>query len=516
MRGALASLALAGALLAGCAPAHPPRTVRVAIALEPHSLNPDFSTLVVENEIAGALFQGLVRIGRGERVVPDVAQALPSRANGGISADELTYTYRLRTDARWSDGVPVTADDVVFTYGVLTDPKLDVPNDELAALVASVRARGAHAVVIRLRHRSVDALRLLFCNGAHGSILPAHVLRGVDLNRTDFDRRPVGSGPFVLARWTPGVEVRLAARRAAGAPPPRLDDVRLLVIPVPTTAVAALRAGEIDYARLPPSFDARLLGDGLVTGIVHGRTLVYLSFATQRAPFRDVRLRRALAAVLDRDRIGRAATTGFTTPARTLVPPDEPGYVAPAGVPRTDLAAARGALAALHPHPLVLTLSAGSPSMEARAAQIADAWERAGVRVQLRALAPAVMFGDPGPLYEGTYEVALTNWTFGPGSDRSDQLASWARAPKGENFAQYADPQVDRWCVQAVQAPDERTRAAARAAIANRVARDVPYVPIDWPLGRYARTPRLHGVAPQPDGEDLWNLAEWRIDSDHA
>jgi peptide/nickel transport system substrate-binding protein len=501
----------------GCAPrpsASSPRVVRMAIGVEPRTLNPIFSTLLVENEVSEALFQGLVRIGPGTALLPDLARAVPSRANGGISADGRTYTYRLREDARWSDGVPVTAADVVFTYGALIDRHLDVPNSEIAALVASLRAPDAHTLVIRLRHPSSEATRILFCNGRHGSILPAHVLRGVDLAHATFDRHPIGSGPFVLERWDAGAEIRLAARRDL-APRAGIDELRLLVIPAPTTVAAELRTGALDYARIAADVDPRLLGERVVQGTLRGRTLIFLTFQTRRAPFTDARVRRALAAALDVPRIARTATAGRTVPATTLVAPYESGYATPADVVRFDADAARRILAPRH-LAIVLALPAGAPPLDRRAAQIAAAWERAGVRVQLRPLAPGVLFGEPGPLYDGHYDVALMSWTFEAGPDRSEMLASSEAVPNGENFALFRDADVDRWCLQAVEAADPRLRAVARARIATRVARDVPYLPLDWPLGRFAHARRLHGVEPQPGSNDLWNVRDWRLGSDDA
>lgn len=129
----------------------------------------------------------------------------------------FTVTYRIRDDAHWSDGVPITADDFIFTYRVLRrylPPDVDDPH---RAVVRSVRAVEAKTVRAVLRERFAD-WRALF-----GSILPAHALRGEDLAAVWRDRidnpktgAAIGSGPFLVERWDRGKQLVLRQNRPTG------------------------------------------------------------------------------------------------------------------------------------------------------------------------------------------------------------------------------------------------------------------------------------------------------------
>src|ERR1700690_2237678 len=86
-----------------------PTTVRIALWEEPHTLNPIISSMAFEYDVYQLEFDGLIRFDGHARAVPDLAREVPSLANGGISRDGLTLTYHLVHNARWHDGVPVTA-----------------------------------------------------------------------------------------------------------------------------------------------------------------------------------------------------------------------------------------------------------------------------------------------------------------------------------------------------------------------------------------------------------------------
>jgi peptide/nickel transport system substrate-binding protein len=116
-------------------------TVRIALREQPNTLNPLLATQFDENYVAEGIFSGLTVIDDRGRVQPELAEIVPTRANGGISADGRQLVYRLRRNARWQDGVPVTADDVVFTFAKMRDPKVPFPSLTLYEPVERVEAR---------------------------------------------------------------------------------------------------------------------------------------------------------------------------------------------------------------------------------------------------------------------------------------------------------------------------------------------------------------------------------------
>src|SRR5580692_4622988 len=126
---------LAALMLAACAPVvathsggRQTQTLHVALPGQPNTLNPLLGPQFYENYVYEAIFSGLTVIDSRGNVIPDLAIAVPTIANGGISHDGRTLIYRLRPNLKWQDGVPLTADDVAFTYGLMRDPKTGFPS----------------------------------------------------------------------------------------------------------------------------------------------------------------------------------------------------------------------------------------------------------------------------------------------------------------------------------------------------------------------------------------------------
>jgi peptide/nickel transport system substrate-binding protein len=146
----------------------------------------------VDADLSALVFSGLVRIGKDGSVLPDLAAELPEVSDGGA-----TYTFRIRANARWHDGEPVTSRDVAFTVGILQDPDFDDAAMAEGWLGVTVETPDDSTVVIRLRQPSAPFL----ARSATVGLLPEHLLRGKraqELESDAFNARPVGSGPYRL------------------------------------------------------------------------------------------------------------------------------------------------------------------------------------------------------------------------------------------------------------------------------------------------------------------------------
>jgi peptide/nickel transport system substrate-binding protein len=159
----------------------------VGVAERPHPLT---ARSQADRDIVALVFSGLVRLGRGGAVVPDIATSWT------MSPDGATWTFMLRPDAVWHDGVPLTADDVVFTIETLQNPDYGGPG---GASWTDVVATAVDDHTVRFHLTSPIAG---FIYAATQPIVPAHLLRGIpiaELPDSDVGRRPVGSGPFLPA-----------------------------------------------------------------------------------------------------------------------------------------------------------------------------------------------------------------------------------------------------------------------------------------------------------------------------
>ena len=282
------------------------------------------------------------------------------------SADRGTLTFRLRPDVRWHDGVLTTAGDVVWTLNAARDPVTGYPRLNDLADVAFVNGLDDSTVVVRFT-RPPRGLPDVFTDLA---ILPAHLLASVPRERlrgAAWNEHPVGNGPFRFVahesnrRWVfaanPGFP-----RSLGGAPP--VERLIVAVVDEPTTKLAALTAGEIDFAGIHPSHAAFVRREPELAVLDYPLIFPYgMVFNTRRPPFDDARVRLAAALAIDRREIVEGYLYGFGTVADGPVAPDVPGYVPVRPVP-TDPDSARRLLAGRRIAFELLTVGSGEAALE--------------------------------------------------------------------------------------------------------------------------------------------------------
>jgi len=247
------------------------------------------------------------------------------------SADRKSLVFRLQRGVRWHDGTPTTARDVVWTLSAARDPATGYARTSDFADVAFVNDPNDSTVVIRFGHAQggiPDVLTDL-------AILPAHLLDSVpraELRRAAWNQRPVGNGPFRFVAHEPNHRWVFAAD--SGFPtalggPPALARLIIVVVDEPTAKLAALTAGEIDFAGIQPAHAAFVRRDTALTVLDYPLIFPYgIVFNVRRPPFDDPRVRLAAALALDRREIVDGYLYGFGAVADGPVPPGVPGYVA--------------------------------------------------------------------------------------------------------------------------------------------------------------------------------------------
>jgi peptide/nickel transport system substrate-binding protein len=504
--------------------------MRIAFPIDPSTLNTIYEDSPYEYNLGCMIFSGLTTVGSHDDAVPDLAETVPSRANGGISADGLTIIYHLRPGLRWQDGRPLTASDVVFTFSVIRNPKSAAVPLGFYDNVASVVARDSRTVVVHMRRPQSDIVPNFF-NNPGGGILPQHILRNVsDLRQAAFNAHPIGSGPYAVESWARGTDVRLRANRFYFHGSPKIEDLRVELIPDRSTEAFQLLTGHLDLAaNIDPNGVALLRQAPSIRIVGHPEAILnYLVLRVDDATLRDPRVRRALALALDRSAIVRETYSGYAVPAMELEPPwsqyatlrathppnlkaaaallDEAGWrVGPDGIRRRA------------GHPLDLTLTFTSDIMARRtiAVLLQSEWRRLGILVALKGVHSLVLY-DPehGALYRGEFQVVLMGWGPIPDSvpDRSGFITSQSFPPGGNNVARYRNGAVDVAAARASKSFDPAVRMKAYAVIASRIAADAPYIPLFWQDDIFALSPRVAGVdfRSRPGSQfcrpDLWRL----------
>ncbi|HEX3465964.1 MAG TPA: peptide ABC transporter substrate-binding protein [Candidatus Elarobacter sp.] len=517
---------VAAATLAACAPAGAPsgpRTLRLAVAEEPHSLLPLLGQSITENEILRLIYDPLIACDAAGRPVPALAAAVPTRANGGISPDGLSVTYRLRRGVRWHDGTPFTSADVAASFRAVMDPRSVVQSRHGYDTVARVETPDAYTVRFRLKRRFAPFVGTVFAESdAPYYLAPAHLLRGGPLTRSSLNGAPVGTGPFEFVRWARGDRLELAANDRYWNGKPALARITIRFIADENTQLVALRGGDLDGV-IGISANAAALARTIPHVRVATSALnAYWGVMMNNQPGRataDVRVRRAIAAAIDARAFRANVTHGFYAPAIADLPPVLWAADRSLKPSAFDPALARKLLAEAGygpAHPLTLDLAIIQSSQTHRVESVA-------VQAQLRAVGADVrihsyighVFDSPpaegGILPRGRYDIAFFGWYAGMDPDDSGQFMCDQRPPNGYDHSFYCSAEMDAAQRDALASYDERVRKRAYARIEALLLRDVPIDFLASPVAISALRDDLTGFSPtlvtQAANAQRWGLA---------
>jgi len=334
----------------------------MGMALEPPHLDPTAGAAAAIDEVVYAnIFEGLTRIDANGQVQPALARSWT------IADDGLTYAFELAEDVTFHNGEAFDASDVVFSLERAMAEDSVNAQKQLFDAIAGVEAEDPTTAVITLER---PAGNLLFNLGWGDAVIvdPASAAT----NKSE----PVGTGPFRFDRWVKGDRVEIVRNEDYWGEPVHLEEATFKFIPDPAAAVAAMMAGDVDaFANFPapesmPQFEADPRFE-VVIGTTEGETI--LASNNGRAPFDDVRVRRALAHAVDPEAIIDGAMFGYGTPIGSHFAPHHPAYVDLTGLYPHDPDRARELLAEAGAEGLELTLKLPPPSYARRGGEIIQA-----------------------------------------------------------------------------------------------------------------------------------------------
>ncbi len=232
------------------APASTGKTATGAWSQEPDNVVPYFTQMSYAIWIAQLTLVGLGEWNEKGDFVAELGADVPTAENGGVSADGLTITWKLKPGLKWSDGEPLTSADVKFTWQAVMDPANAPLSRTGYDKIASIDTPDDSTVVIKFSEL-YPPWQTLFTQGPNnsGSILPEHILKGKTALESDpFIHQPtVGSGPFVIKEWVAGDHMTLVRNDNFYGSRPILDQVNIKFVPTPETALAALQTGDVDW-----------------------------------------------------------------------------------------------------------------------------------------------------------------------------------------------------------------------------------------------------------------------------
>lgn len=475
---------------------------------EPATLDPNLAESNVEFYIFNDLFEGLLRVGKNGEVIPALATKWETKGT--------VWTFHLRPEAKWSNGDPVTADDFVFSWRRLTDPKTASPYGSYLASAyvlnaaeinagskppseLGVKALDAHTLQVTLAEPNSYLLKQL----VHFPVLPVNrkVVEQYGKNWTQ-PQNFVGNGAFKLAQWVVNEKV-VVERNTQYWDNAHTVLNKVTFLPLQGfPEVARFRAGEIELGySAPPELYQQLkknLGDEqLVTYPLLSTS--YFAFNNRQPPFNDVRVRQALNLALDKQVIAGKVLGYGQQPAWTFTPTGAGGFTLQPGVAagwsqEQRIAQAKKLLAEAGfnaQHPLRFTLLYSNDATIKKIVIAASAmWKKnLGAEVTLQNQERKVVLDN---INNGQYSAAFSRWL----ADYNDPstFLNVFRSTSSENSAKYANEHYDRLLHQATaaQSPEQVQQAFQQAE--DVLAVDTPVAPVYYEANATLVKPYVKGI----------------------
>ncbi|KKB09132.1 ABC transporter substrate-binding protein [Devosia chinhatensis] len=474
-------------------------TLVVGMDVDAGTLDPRLMRDTTASRTADLIYSGLVHITPSLEAVPDLAESWET-------PDPTTFIFKLRPDLTFSDGSPLTADDVVFTFTTLIDPDLNAPSRALYTPISAVEAVDAQTVKFTLSAPYAPLLSYLDIG-----IVPKALVEGGH----DIALNPVGAGPMKLVSWNRGSEIVLEANENYWGEAPAIENVTLKIIGDNSARSQAFEAGDLDVVQSPlaPQDIERLSADDRFGNVITaGLGVNYLNFNAKDPLLADPKMRQAFAMLVDQDTIVNDIYEGVDQVATSIILPSSWAYSDSITQPTFDI---DGAIALFNElgwsdtdgdgildkdgKPLEVTLATHSEDTNrVQTVEFLQAmFEAAGVKA-IAQISDWPSFST-NYVQQGKHQIALLGWLNIVDPDRLMFAQLTTDGPT--NWGGYSNPQVDELLQLGRSTLDQAGRAEAYQDAAAIIAEELPYYIVsaqgyqlfyakDLPIDEVQATPR--------------------------
>ena len=475
--------------------------LRMATGAPVSTLDPIKSAAAGDIEVLGQLYSRLLRN------APDGSELLPGLAESWeVSEDELTYTFNLR-EAQFSDGSPITADDVVFSFLRLRDQE-DSAYNSMFQVIENVEALDERTVEFTLQYAAAPFLGSVEMFNA--GIVPQAAVE--EMGDEAFAQNPVSSGPFMLKEWRPNDRIILERNPNYWREDmPYLDEVEILEVTDENTRVSMLRAGEVEVISGTPwsQVDTLIADEGINVPLDPSSIIYMIAINHQSELLSDVRVRQAIARAIDTESVVEAVTFGYGTPANSTLPNALQYYDADLpGLPYApEEAQALLEEAEVVGESIEIMITSGS-SFNTQIAQLLQAQLGAiGLNVTIATVDNPTWWDK---VIAADYDIT-PSWWYNETTD-PDQAVRWALCGScGNNsfYTYYENEEVDALVEEAVRATDPAEREELYSEIQRISLEEVAQVPLYYPPYTIALSDQVEGLMLSPALQ--WSLDQARL-----
>ena len=485
---------------------------------EPTILIPMLSGDAASQDVAGLIFNGLVKYDTDLSIIGDLAESWD------ISKDGLTITFHLRKGVRWTDGKEFTAEDVKFGFDTITDKKTLTAYSEDFLQVKKAEVLDRYTFRVTYGKPYAPAL----ASWGNLVVLPKHLLEGKDLTKGEFGRDPVGMGPYKLATWVPGQELTLESNHDYFAGRPYIDRFIYRIIPDTATMFLELQTGGVDMMGLNPiQYTKQTESEYFKNNFQKFRypqfVYTYLGFNLKHPFFQDRRVRQAIAYAIDKKEIIDVVLFGLGSSATGPYVPHTWPYNPDVKKYPYDPARAKALLREAgwqdtdgdgildkdgRPFRFTILTNMGNTLRMNTATIIQWRLAKVGIKVDIKVLEWSTFVNEF--IDKRRFEAVILGWQISPDPDQYDIWYSKKTKEKEFNFVSYSNPEVDALLEKGRRTYNIEERKKAYFRIQEVLAEDLPYVFLYVPDATPIVNARFKGIRPSPIGI-TYNLPKWYV-----
>jgi peptide/nickel transport system substrate-binding protein len=473
-------------------------TFVAAVAGEPGGLNPVIWQGAEPQIATSPIFDPLVKLDMKGNPVGVLAESFD------VGPDRVTFTFRLRKDVKWHDGKPFTSDDVLWTFlgtrnGYMSHPRF---KSALDTLIESYSAPDPNTFVIKLKSPYAPFLKMFAASNYAMMIVPKHVYDGTDISKNPANWNPIGTGPFKFKEWVKGSHIELVRNENYFIKDePRIDRFIIRFMPDETARLLALKKGEVDYLyyyavaynaipelKKDPNIVVTSEGAGL-QGLVE-----MWHYNLLKPPFDNLKVRQAVAHLVDRDTINKIIYYGLARPTVSVLGETTPfasetvEVKYDAGSMEKNIEAANKLLdEAGYPRKAggirfktTMLYMTGRPYAGKLGEVVADAMKKVGIEMTMTAM-------DRAAFIERTHskwDFELAEQQFSSGAHPYvgvPRYLLWSQHKAGvypSNAMGYNNPKIEELFKKSVTAASDKEEGEIWAEVQKIVSQDLPVLPI--------------------------------------
>jgi peptide/nickel transport system substrate-binding protein len=479
----------------------PGGTLKVGLQADPTALDPQKQNLTAIWHIIEHIYNGLTR------VKPDLSIE-PALAEGwDISEDGTSYMFVLREGVTFHDGTPLKASDVKFTFERLVDPATASPGASELASMKSIDVNDDRTVVMTLN--APDASLLAALAGGTCVIFSEAFVKA---NNNDVSQVAMGTGPFKFVEYVPNTRIVLERNEnywEEGLP--YLDGIEMTIASDDTARTAAVVTGTVDFIEYAPLRDIPSLeaDSSLKLAGKSNTNIRFIGFNLTRKPFDNLKVRQAIAAVVDRDAMLGPTVFGYGTPTEVLFPPDFwaalQQEVRPPDVERAKSLMAEAGFA--DGFKTTITSWSQYSFLSNAAVVLQEQLRQIGIEAELNLVENATMVEQVYDPATRDFEIAVTGES--AYVDPNTIVLPYFKTGEGNNFMGYSNPEVDKLIEQAIASTDQKERAGIYQQIQKILLDDLPWVSLFVANQYEAMKDYVQGYVHIPTGSNASFRTTW-------